>query len=150
MQYKVTQQDGTEPPYYNEHWDNHAAGLYVDIVTGQPLFVSVDKYDSHTGWPSFTRPIARPDYRLGYLRREVRWTGGTQNAGVTPFFSKMTDDATHLPLGLQPRWRTRRARALRRWASRERWPRWASRVARSPSPRRCRVCRQLSPRDRRT
>jgi methionine-R-sulfoxide reductase len=87
MQYQVTQQDGTEPPYRNEYWDNHAVGLYVDIVTGQPLFVSVDKYDSHTGWPSFTRPIApdsmieRPDYKLGYLRREVRSTGGDSHLG---------------------------------------------------------------------
>jgi peptide methionine sulfoxide reductase msrA/msrB len=87
MQYKVTQQDETEQPYRNEYWDNHAAGLYVDIVTGQPLFVSVDKYDSKTGWPSFTRPIApgsmveRPDYKLGYLRREVRSTGGDSHLG---------------------------------------------------------------------
>ncbi|HEX3903961.1 MAG TPA: peptide-methionine (R)-S-oxide reductase MsrB [Polyangia bacterium] len=87
MQYKVTQQDGTEPPYRNEYWDNHVAGLYVDIVTGQPLFVSVDKYDSKTGWPSFTRPIApdsvveRPDYKLGHLRREVRSKAGDAHLG---------------------------------------------------------------------
>jgi peptide methionine sulfoxide reductase msrA/msrB len=87
MQYQVMQQDGTEPPYRNDYWDNHAAGLYVDVVTGQPLFVSVDKYDSKTGWPSFTRPVApesvveRPDYRLGYLRREVRSTGGHSHLG---------------------------------------------------------------------
>jgi methionine-R-sulfoxide reductase len=87
IQYQVTQQEGTEPPYRNPYWDNHAAGLYVDIVTGQPLFLSVDKYDSKTGWPSFTRPVApdsvveRADYKLGYLRREVRSSGGDSHLG---------------------------------------------------------------------
>jgi methionine-R-sulfoxide reductase len=87
LQYKVTQQEGTERPYHNEYWDNHAEGLYVDIVTGEPLFVSVDKYDSKTGWPSFTRPIApqsvveRPDNTLGFLRREVRSADGDSHLG---------------------------------------------------------------------
>lgn len=57
MQHKVTQNDGTEPPFRNEYNDNKAEGLYVDVVSGQPLFSSRDKYDSGTGWPSFTRPI---------------------------------------------------------------------------------------------
>ncbi|BAU32078.1 peptide-methionine (R)-S-oxide reductase [Microcella alkaliphila] len=57
MQHKVTQNDGTEPPFRNEYHDNKAEGLYVDVVSGQPLFSSRDKYDSGTGWPSFTRPI---------------------------------------------------------------------------------------------
>ena len=58
MQYKVTQKDGTEPPFKNEYDENHREGIYVDIVSGEPLFSSLDKFDSHTGWPSFTRPLA--------------------------------------------------------------------------------------------
>jgi peptide-methionine (R)-S-oxide reductase len=54
-QYRVTQKDGTEPAFRNEYWDNHEPGIYVDVVSGQPLFSSTDKYDSDTGWPSFTK-----------------------------------------------------------------------------------------------
>ena len=57
MQYKVTREDGTEPPYNNAYWDNHNPGIYVDLISGVPLFSSTDKYDSGTGWPSFTRPL---------------------------------------------------------------------------------------------
>ncbi len=57
LQYDVTQHAATELPYRNRYWDNHAAGIYVDVVSGEPLFSSTDKYDSHTGWPSFTRPL---------------------------------------------------------------------------------------------
>lgn len=77
-QYAVTQQDGTERPYHNVYWDNHDAGIYVDVVSGEPLFSSLDKYDSRTGWPSFTRPLepanlqTRTDDKLGMDRTEVR------------------------------------------------------------------------------
>lgn len=77
-QYRVTQQDGTEPAFKNEYWDNHQPGIYVDVVSGEPLFASTDKYDSGTGWPSFTRPIeadavtTRTDRKLWMPRTEVR------------------------------------------------------------------------------
>ena len=78
MQYKVTQRDGTEPPFQNEYWDNKQAGIYVDVVSGEPLFSSLDKYDSGTGWPSFTRPleagnvVEREDRGWFMTRTEVR------------------------------------------------------------------------------
>jgi methionine-R-sulfoxide reductase len=77
-QYEVTQREGTEPPFRNELWDNHRPGIYVDVVSGEPLFSSLDKFDSGTGWPSFTRPIdaanvkRHVDYKLILPRSEVR------------------------------------------------------------------------------
>ena len=77
-QYEVTQHEGTERPYSNEYWNTKEAGIYVDIVSGEALFSSLDKYDSGTGWPSFTRPLAeenvvtRTDYKLFLPRTEVR------------------------------------------------------------------------------
>lgn len=77
-QFHVTQEDGTEPPFRNRYWDNHEPGIYVDVVSGEPLFSSIDKYDSGTGWPSFTRPIQadaviqRSDRTLWMTRTEVR------------------------------------------------------------------------------
>lgn len=70
LQYKVTQEDGTEPPYDNEYNKNKQAGIYVDIVSGEPLFSSLDKYDSGTGWPSFTRPL-EPDNIV--LKEDTSW-----------------------------------------------------------------------------
>src|SRR5438094_149973 len=57
VQYQVTQHEATEPPFRNDYWDNHRAGIYVDVVSGEPLFSSLDKFESGTGWPSFTRPL---------------------------------------------------------------------------------------------
>jgi peptide-methionine (R)-S-oxide reductase len=77
-QYQVTQHEGTERPFHNAYWDNHEAGIYVDVVSGEPLFSSLDKYDSRTGWPSFTRPLepanfqTKDDHRLAEDRTEVR------------------------------------------------------------------------------
>jgi len=77
-QYTVTQREGTERPFHNAYWDNHEAGIYVDVVSGEPLFSSVDKYESGTGWPSFVRPLepanlqTRDDHGLLEDRTEVR------------------------------------------------------------------------------
>jgi methionine-R-sulfoxide reductase len=82
-QYQVTQHEGTEPPFQNEYWNEHRAGIYVDVVSGEPLFSSLDKYDSGTGWPSFSRPLepanvtTRTDHRMFMERTEVR----SRNAG---------------------------------------------------------------------
>ena len=87
QQYHVTQECGTEPPFNNPYWNNHAAGIYVDIVTGQPLFTSLDKFDSGTGWPSFTKPIAKEnvveksDRTLGMARTEVRGAKSDSHLG---------------------------------------------------------------------
>ena len=87
IQYKVTQKDGTEPAFRNEYHDNKQPGLYVDVVSGQPLFTSLDKFDSGTGWPSFTKPIepgaitTRSDRTLWMTRTEVRSSGADSHLG---------------------------------------------------------------------
>jgi peptide-methionine (R)-S-oxide reductase len=86
-QYRVTQRDATEPPFRNAYWDNHEPGLYVDVVSGEPLFSSNDKYDSGTGWPSFTRPVASEavrtitDRTLWMTRTEVRSAAADSHLG---------------------------------------------------------------------
>ena len=87
MQYKVTQKDGTEPAFNNEYWDNKKPGIYVDIVSGEPLFSSTDKFKSGTGWPSFTRPLEpdniqeKEDRSLFMARTEVRSEHGDSHLG---------------------------------------------------------------------
>ena len=86
-QFAVTQESATEPPFQNEYWDNHKAGIYVDIVSGKPLFSSLDKFDSGCGWPSFTKPLSgmevveRTDDSLGMERTEVRSSAADSHLG---------------------------------------------------------------------
>ena len=86
-QFAVTQNDVTEPPFRNEFWDNHEDGIYVDVVSGEPLFSSTDKFDSGSGWPSFTRPLdsanvtEKADISLGMERTEVRSKHGDSHLG---------------------------------------------------------------------
>jgi len=87
LQYRVTQEEGTEPPFRNEYWDNKKPGIYVDIVSGEVLFSSLDKFDSGTGWPSFTRPlepqhiVEKKDRSLFMTRTEVRSKEGDSHLG---------------------------------------------------------------------
>jgi peptide-methionine (R)-S-oxide reductase len=86
-QFAVTQDDATEPPFRNEYWDNHEDGIYVDVVSGQPLFSSTDKFESGSGWPSFTKPIdddavvTKTDRSLWMTRTEVRSAGADSHLG---------------------------------------------------------------------
>ncbi len=87
MQYQVTQREGTEPPFQNEFWDNHREGIYVDVVSGEALFSSTDKFDSGTGWPSFTKAlqpesiVEKQDRGLLMTRTEVRSKGADSHLG---------------------------------------------------------------------
>ena len=87
LQYHITQENGTEPAFQNTYWDNHQEGIYVDVISGEPLFSSLDKYDSGTGWPSFTRPLEPQsvveieDRSLWMLRVEVRSLYGDSHLG---------------------------------------------------------------------
>ena len=87
LQYEVTRHEATETPFHNEYWDNHEEGIYVDIISGEPLFSSLDKYDSGTGWPSFTKPLepanvkTKTDYKLLYPRTEVRSRNADSHLG---------------------------------------------------------------------
>lgn len=87
LQYKVTQRDGTEPAFHNEYWDNGEEGIYVDVVSGEPLFSSLDKYESGSGWPSFTQPlepgniVQKEDRKLFAVRTEVRSKHGDSHLG---------------------------------------------------------------------
>lgn len=91
LQFEVTQKGGTEKPFQNEYWDNHQDGIYVDIITGDPLFSSTDKFDSGTGWPSFTKPIddgavvEKEDVSFFMSRTEVK--SATSNSHLGHVFS---------------------------------------------------------------
>jgi len=86
-QYRVTQKDGTEPAFENEYWDNHLAGVYVDVVSGEPLFASIHKFDSGSGWPSFTQPlinenvVEKKDRSWLMVRTEVRSANADSHLG---------------------------------------------------------------------
>jgi peptide-methionine (R)-S-oxide reductase len=96
-QYQVTQKNGTERAFTGEYWDNHEPGLYVDVVSGEPLFASVDKFDSGTGWPSFTKPVdsdnvvQKRDRSHFMIRTEVRSAHGDSHLGHV--FPDGPDDA---------------------------------------------------------
>lgn len=87
LQYRVTQEEATEPAFANEYWDNHRAGIYVDVVSGEPLFASTDKFDSGSGWPSFSRPLVaaniveKKDRSWLMVRTEVRSAGAGSHLG---------------------------------------------------------------------
>ncbi len=87
LQYHVTQESGTEPPFQNEFWNHHEPGIYVEVVSGEPLFSSLDKYDAGCGWPSFTKPIVqasvkeKKDLSHGMIRTEVRSKEGDSHLG---------------------------------------------------------------------
>ena len=87
LQYEVTQNCGTEPPFNNEYWDNKEEGIYVDIIDGTPLFCSVHKYDSGSGWPSFYEVLDEKsfefheDYKLGYMRKEIKSNKSNSHLG---------------------------------------------------------------------
>ena len=87
IQFAVTRRDDTEMPFGNQYWDNHEDGIYVDIISGEPLFSSREKYESGTGWPSFYKPLepknitTKTDYKLGYPRTEVRSKGADSHLG---------------------------------------------------------------------
>jgi len=100
LQYQVTQHEATERPFQNEYWNNHEAGIYVDVVSGEPLFSSLDKYESGTGWPSFTKPLepanvkTKTDRSLLMERTEVR------SAHADSHFGHLFDDGPQ-PTGLR-------------------------------------------------
>ena len=100
IQYRVTQEDDTEPAFRNEYWDNKKAGIYVDVVSGEPLFSSLDKYDSGTGWPSFTRPLVAANI----VKREERsWVGKrieVRSRGADSHLGHVFDDGP-APTGLR-------------------------------------------------
>jgi len=100
LQYRVTQHEGTEPPFQNEYWDNHAAGIYVDVVSGEPLFSSLDKYESGTGWPSFTKPLEPKNVRTKEDRSFLMKRVEVRSAHADSHLGHVFDDGP-APAGLR-------------------------------------------------
>lgn len=99
-QYRVTRENGTEPPFRNEYWDNKRPGIYVDVVSGEPLFSSLDKFDSGTGWPSFTRPIEKENLRMKQDRSHLMTRTEVRSAGADSHLGHVFDDGP-APTGLR-------------------------------------------------
>jgi methionine-R-sulfoxide reductase len=99
-QYAVTQKDGTERPYHNAYWNNHEAGIYVDVVSGEPLFSSLDKYDSDTGWPSFVRPLDPANIKTGSDRKLFVERTEVRSAHADSHLGHVFDDGPK-PTGLR-------------------------------------------------
>ena len=92
LQYKVTQHEGTEAPFRNEYWDNHEPGIYVDVVSGEPLFSSHDKFESGTGWPSFTRPLVPENIRTKTDRQFLMTRTEVRSARADSHLGHLFDD----------------------------------------------------------
>ena len=100
MQFRVTQEDGTEPPFDNAYWDHYEAGIYVDVVSGEPLFSSLDQFDSGTGWPSFTRPLVPANVRQMEGERFGRLAAEVRSARADSHLGHVFDDGPE-PTGLR-------------------------------------------------
>ena len=92
LQYKVTQHEGTEAPFRNEYWNNHEPGIYVDVVSGEPLFSSHDKFESGTGWPSFTRPLVPENIRTKTDRQFLMTRTEVRSARADSHLGHLFDD----------------------------------------------------------
>ena len=100
IQYKVTQHEGTESPFKNEYWNNHEAGIYVDVVSGEPLFSSADKFESGTGWPSFTQPLVKENVKTKTDRQFLMTRTEVRSAHADSHLGHVFDDGPK-PTGLR-------------------------------------------------
>ncbi|MDB4885032.1 MAG: Peptide methionine sulfoxide reductase msrB [Gemmatimonadetes bacterium] len=100
IQYKVTQHEGTESPFNNEYWNNHEAGIYVDVVSGEPLFSSLDKFESGTGWPSFTQPLVKDNVKTKTDRKFLMSRTEVRSAHADSHLGHLFDDGPK-PTGLR-------------------------------------------------
>jgi methionine-R-sulfoxide reductase len=100
IQYKVTQHEGTESPFHNEYWDNHEAGIYVDVVSGEPLFSSLDKFESGTGWPSFIKPLVKDNVKTKTDRQFLMTRTEVRSAHADSHLGHLFDDGPK-PTGMR-------------------------------------------------